>query len=68
MDNIMDFAMNLISRNPKIANNPQAQEMIDVIKSGDFRRGEEIANNLCKTFGTSREQAVAEAKAFFRIP
>lgn len=46
MDNIMDFAMNLISRNPKIANNPQAQEMIDVIKSGDSRRGEEIANNL----------------------
>lgn len=68
MDDLLGFAMNLIARNPKLANNPQAQQLIDVIQRGDEKQGEEIAENLCKTFGTTREQAVSEAKKFFGLP
>lgn len=68
MDDLLGFAMNLIARNPKLAGNPQAQQLIDVIQRGDEKQGEEIADNLCKTFGTTREQAVSEAKKFFGLP
>lgn len=68
MLNMRDFAMNLISSNPQIAQNPQAQEMINVIKSGDAERGKQIANNLCQTYGVTPDQAIAQARKMFGIP
>lgn len=68
MLNMRDFAMNLISSNPQIAQNPQAQEMINVIKSGDVERGKQIANNLCQTYGVTPDQAIAQARKMFGIP
>lgn len=62
------MAMNLISQNPAIANNPQAQEYLKVIQSGDAQRGQEIAENLCQTYGVSREDAISQAKRFFNLP
>lgn len=47
---MLDFrsmAISLISKNPSIANNPQAQNLIGVIQNGDSKKGEEIARNLC---------------------
>ena len=68
MLNMRDLAMNLISSNPQIAQNPQAQEMINVIKSGDAERGKQIANNLCQTYGVTPDQAIAQARKMFGIP
>lgn len=62
------FVMNLISQNPAIANNPQAQEYLRVIQSGDAQRGQEIANNLCQSYGVSPQDAVAQARRFFNLP
>lgn len=45
---MLDFrsmAISLISKNPSIANNPQAQNLISVIQNGDSKKGEEIARN-----------------------
>ena len=44
------MAMNLISQNPNIANNPNAQEFIKVIQNGDSERGQQIADNLCRSY------------------
>ena len=33
-NNMIQFAMNLINRNPQVANNPMAQELIGVIQNG----------------------------------
>lgn len=68
MPDISQFALSLIERNPNIANNPQAQAMINAIKSGDNRTGEEIARNLCNTYGVTPEDAVKQAASFFHIP
>lgn len=68
MMNMQNIAMNIIQRNPQIANNPNAQNLLNVIQSGDQKRGEEIANNLCETYGISREDALQKAKQFFNIP
>ncbi len=53
---MLDFrsmAISLISKNPSIANNPQAQNLISVIQNGDSKKGEEIARNLCNTYGVN---------------
>lgn len=67
MFNPKDFAMRMINSNPNIANNPQAQEYLKLIQSGDNVRGQQVAENLCKTYGINPEEAVAKAKQFFRI-
>ena len=64
---MMDFALNLIQQNPALQNNPNAKEMIEVIRSGDTARGEQIASNLCKTYGVDKDQAVQQARSFFNI-
>lgn len=65
---IMNFAMNMIAKNPQLAGNPQAQELINVIKSGDNQKGEQIARNICSTYGVTPEQALDRASGFFGIP
>lgn len=67
MLNIMNFAMGIISQNPQIANNPNAQEMINVIQSGDFKRGQQIAQNLCQSNNITQEEAVKQACSFFGL-
>lgn len=67
MSNMINFAMTLLSRNPQIANNPTAKNMIEVIQSNDSKRGQEIAENLCSTYGVKKEDAISQAKQFFNI-
>ena len=64
---MMDFALNLIQQNPALQKNPNAKEMIEVIRSGDTAKGEQIASNLCKTYGIDKNQAVPQARSFFNI-
>lgn len=59
--------ISMIKANPAIADNPQAQSYLDVLESGDAKRGEEVANNLLKTYGMTKEEALKKAKAFFHI-
>lgn len=40
---IQQMAMKILKENPNIANNPNAQSMINVIQSGDEKKGQEIA-------------------------
>lgn len=50
---------------PQAANNPQAQEMLNVIRSGDAQRGQEIANNICQSYGMDRDTMIQNASSFF---
>lgn len=59
--------LSMIRANPAISDNPQMQAYIDVLESGDSKRGEELANNLLETYGMTKEDALKEAKAFFHI-
>lgn len=65
MPNPLDFILNMAENNPNISSNPQAQAMLNVIKSGDAKRGEEIARNLCNTMGVTPEEATKQAQNFF---
>ena len=65
--NIKDVAMNMIRNNPNVANNPNAQEFINVIQNGDSEKGKQIAQNLCNTYGVTPDQAMTQAKRFFNL-
>lgn len=62
------MAMNMISRNPAIANNPQSMEYLKTIQNGDSKKGQEIADNLCATYGVSKEEVVKRARQMFGMP
>lgn len=65
MNNLIQFALNKIAQNPQIANNPRNQELFQVIQNGDAKKGQEIAENLCQTYGVSKEDAMSKARQFF---
>lgn len=66
-NNIMGLALDIIQKNPALANNPNAREMIEVIRSGDTAKGQQIAKNLCDTYGMKPEDAISQARSFFHI-
>lgn len=68
MTTIRDFALGLISRTPSVANNPNAQQMLNAIRENNVEQGSRIAENLCDSYGLTTEQAIKEAKRFFGIP
>lgn len=63
--NIGSMISMLMQRNPQIANNPQAQQMLRVIQSGDAEQGQQIAENILRSRGISKDQAVQQARQFF---
>lgn len=65
--NLQEFALQLISKNPNIANNPALQNMIEAIRTNNSSLGEQIAKNICNTYGLSYEEAGSKAKRFFGI-
>ena len=60
--------MNLIAQNPQIASNPNTQRMIQAIQTNDSAKGEQIAKNLCDSYGITPQEAVQQAKRFFNLP
>lgn len=67
MFDMRSFALNLFSQSPNIRSNPQMQDMLQVIQSGDSARGQQIAENLCNTYGISKEDAISNARNFFHL-
>lgn len=50
--------------NPNIANNPQAQQYIQVLMNGDAQKGQELARNICGSFGVTPEQGVKQCQDY----
>lgn len=61
------LALLLAQRNPMVANSPQAQQMLQIIQNGNQEQGAQIAENLCRTMGMSKDDALTQAKQFFGI-
>ena len=66
--NPMQFVTQMLSKNPNVVNNPIAQNYLSVLQSGDAKRGEEIANNILRTYGMTKEQALSQVKSYFHFP
>lgn len=64
---IMNFAMQMMMKNSGAQNTPMGREFMDILQSGDERRGIQLANNLCQSYGTSKEDALNQARQFFHL-
>lgn len=64
---IQNLAIRLIANNPQFIGNPRAQEFLQIIQNGDDVKGQQIANNLLKTYGVSRDDAIRQARQFFNV-
>lgn len=64
---MIEMMLNRIEASPQYASNPNAQAMVECIRSNDAQRGREIASNLCKTYGISPEQAVQQARGMLGL-
>ena len=62
-----EVALGILARNAAVANSPMGQEFIRILKSGDQAAGEQMAKNICASYGVSQEQAVSQARGFFKI-
>ena len=65
---LAQMAMNRISSDPNFQRNPQAKAFMDIMQRGDVAQGEQMARNLCQSFGMSEQEALQQAKSFFKIP
>lgn len=53
------------SNQSRIPNTPWAQAAVNAIMNGDAQAGEQLANNLCRSNGVSRQEALQQAGRFF---
>lgn len=60
-------AIELLRKRPEIAGNQRAQEMLKIIQDGDDAKGEELANNLLRNYGMTKQQGIEAAQRFFRF-
>lgn len=63
----MQYLQSQLQNNPNIANNPQAQNYIQILQSGNAKAGQQIAENLLKTYGMTKEQGINRVRQFFHF-
>lgn len=64
---LANFALQMMLKNSNAQNTPMGREFMDILQSGDEQRGIQLANNLCQTYGESKENAINKARNFFHI-
>lgn len=64
---LAQMAMNRISSDPNFQRNPQAKAFMDIMQRGDVTQGEQMARNLCQSFGVSEQEAFQQAKSLPRM-
>lgn len=70
MSNPFDV-LSQIGNLPGIANNPTKKQYLDVLtdalRTGNSEKAEQLALNICKGYGVTREQAEQQARQFFGV-
>lgn len=56
--NPFQIAQQLAQQNPNLANNPNTQNMLQILADGNQKAGEEFANNWLRSMGLTKEQAM----------
>lgn len=62
MSKLTDMAAQMIRNNPNIQQSPFAQAGMNAILNNDAKAGEQLANNILKSVGTTKEQAMELAR------
>lgn len=68
MSRMLDIASQLIRNNPNIQQSPFAQAGVIAILNNDAKTGEQLANNILKSVGMTKEQAMQIARNRMHLP
>lgn len=64
---IMQFAAKMLQSNPQAANSPMGQQLVQILQTGDVNAGQQLANNICQTYGVSQQEAIQKSRNYFHI-
>lgn len=64
--NVRQIVLGIVQQNPQIANSPQGQQFMQILQSGDDAAGEQMAMNICNSYGVNPQQALMGAINFFK--
>lgn len=62
MSKLTDMAAQMIRNNPNIQQSPFVQAGMNAILNNDAKAGEQLANNILKSVGMTKEQAMELAR------
>ena len=62
MSKLTDMAAQMIRNNPNIQQSPFSQAGMNAILNNDAKAGEQLANNILKSVGMTKEQAMELAR------
>lgn len=68
MSKLTDMAAQMIRNNPNIQQSPFAQAGMNAILNNDAKAGEQLANNILKSVGMTKEQAMQLARQQMHLP
>lgn len=64
--NPMQMMLQRAASDPRIQNNPQMQEILRVLQSGDQKAGEQLARNYIQSLGMDQETATKQSQEFLQ--
>lgn len=64
--NPMEMMLQRAMSDPRIQNNPQMQEIVRVLQSGDQQAGEALAKNYIQSLGMDQQTATQQSHAFLQ--
>lgn len=65
MPNIYDIALDILDKNPQIANSPLGSNFKQALKNRDEAQGSELANNILNSKGLNKESAFRDIQNRF---
>ncbi len=62
MNPLLQVAMQTILNRPDLRNNQIAQQFLNIVNTGDVAQGQQLAQNLCQTYGLNPQDAAQQAQ------
>lgn len=62
MPNVYDIAIGIVKSNPQFAESPMGQNFLEALETRDAAKGEEMANNVLKNNGLSKEEGMKDVQ------
>lgn len=67
MADLYSFALQMLDNNPEQANTPLGKQLRSILESRDDAKGQELASNLCHTYGWDANKKIQEGKSMFGL-
>lgn len=67
MADLYSFALQMLDSHPEQANTPLGKQLRAILESRDDTKGQELASNLCNTYGWDQNKKIQEGKSKFGL-